>query len=305
LLDRVDVGEPRSHHGLTVFPLTLRPQGESLGIRTLDEALAAGWLTIRELDEARVPEVNVRNESRRTIFLMAGELLLGGQQNRMIRDDVLLAPESGFVRVPVYCGEQNRWTAKREQFDAAGSIGGRDLRQMAAKGASQGEIWGNIASQLESAKVAAPTRSYQALHEDAAVRRETEEAADRLRGVCGGDTVGVVVFSGRRLLSADLFADPDLCAKLWRRLCRAHAVDSYLDGKGDTGLKWRTEGPNRGDVRRFLDAARGAAMSWRDTPGAGERLAVSGRAEGAALVWRERVIHAALFPAAGREQGVR
>lgn len=294
LVRRLEVGRPYEYRGITVFPLVLRRAPGESGIRSLDEALDAGWLRIREMDEARVSDLLVRNDSRHPVFLMAGQILLGGRQNRIVREDSLLPPDSAAYEVPVYCGEKERWAGEKEDFRGAGGLVNQELRGLAAKGASQGEIWGSIDRQLSDAKARAPTRSYQEIYASEPVRRDVEDVIDRLKRVPGGRTVGAVTCAGGRLLSCDLFEDPELFARLWDKICRAHAVDGYMGGYIRESWR-RSDEPDAGDVNRFLRDVLDARMTRTDTPAAGSALVVSGAAEGRALIWRDRVVHAALF----------
>jgi hypothetical protein len=289
----VEVGEPLSYRTVTVFPLTLRG-GENANVATLDQALAQKWLTIQEKETPSVPSLQIRNTGQRPVFLMTGEILLGGKQNRIVKEDVLLPAESGLVDVPVYCGEQHRWEDGKQAFRAAGSMAGGAVRGLAVRAAPQIEVWESIDAQLGAAKVEAPTRSYQAIYDDREATRVSSEAVERLRPRPLRETVGLVVFSRGGVVSADLFSDPELLAQLWNKIVQSHAVDEFIVRR-PSEEKW--EPPSRERVRAFLAQAAAAEMVSQSTPGSGEGLRVSGRVEGRALLWRSSVLHAALFPA--------
>jgi len=296
LARQVDVGEAVGYRELTVFPLTLRRAAES-GIATLDQTLAHDGLTIREQDEPNVATLRVRNTSSRPVLLMAGEILQGGRQNRIVREDVLLPADSSFVQVPVYCGEQRRWEGGKQEFKTSGGLAGHEVRGMAARAAPQADVWQAIDSQLLSARVEAPTRNVQTIYDDKEAQRAASEAVQNLMGVVGRETVGVMVISRGQVLSCDLFSDPELLAQLWPKICRAHAVDECLGRNRPLPeeIQWRP--PDRGRAWSFLTDIAAARMTSQETPGAGETIVVSGAVEGRALVWREHVAHAALFPA--------
>jgi hypothetical protein len=296
LVRAVDIGGPESYRGLIVYPLILREGGEETDIRTLDEAFSRDWITIRELESAQVSELLVRNESRRHLFLMSGEILAGGRQDRIIRSDVLLDPRSDFVRIPVYCGEKERWNGARESFASSKYLADQGLRSLAAKSAAQGEVWSRIDEQLGRAEVAAPTRNYQEIYRDREVGGRIDDHVARFRHVPGRRTVGAVIVVNGRIVSCDLFGDADLFARLWDKICRSHALEVVLkDEVRERKMIW-PDPPDAGAVRRFLDRTLSARISRGSTPGVGEALVVSGSVEGSALVWRDRVVHAALFP---------
>lgn len=296
LAGQVDVGTPTSYRGLTVFPLVLRNPAGDRDIRTLDEALNRGWVVIHEKDRATVSELRVRNDSNHRIFLMSGEIITGGKQNRIVREDVLLRPRSGFVSVPVYCGEKERWTESKGSFSSPRTMADRALRQMSSKSESQAGIWREIEGRMDAAKVQSKTRNYQQVFEDSKVSRHLSDYVSELRRCCGGRTVGVVVMVNWRIVGCDLFSDPRLLSALWDKICRSYALDPILRPEPYREQFRRRRDGRAEDVRRFLNQVQNSHFSDARTPGEGYRLVVRGAVEGDSLLWRERVVHAALFP---------
>jgi hypothetical protein len=112
----MSVGQPLTHANLTVFPIYSRERPTISGdYLTLDEALAQKMIVVAELPDAEVNRVSVTNRSGRPIYLMAGDLILGGQQDRVIARDTILSPQragrrsSPGVAVEVFCVEHGRW----------------------------------------------------------------------------------------------------------------------------------------------------------------------------------------------------
>ena len=296
LVRRVEVGSPHTYRGLTVYPLHLAESTRHAGVLTLDEALGRSQLSISEKGSASVPQVRVRNNGHQGVLLMAGELLLGGKQNRIIRDDTLLPPRSEFIDVAVYCGEQDRWSDGPVEFKSGGGLAAPNVRGMAAESATQDRIWREIDGHLRRAEVDAPTRSYQKLYEDRGVRRRLDECVVELRRLYRPRTVGLVAVSHGRIVGADLFSDPSLCSRLWDKICRSYAVDviaPYRPGiEHDRHLHW---GGGQADVRRFLDRVLSARFDRRGTSGAGRLWAISGSVTGSALDQHDAVVHGSLF----------
>jgi len=291
-LDRLRVGAPCRHRGLAVFPLTAGRWPRAMGILSMDEAIRRDRLVVREQDKARVPELQVRNDARQPVFLMAGEILTGGRQNRIVRDDVLLPARSPFVAIPVYCVEKNRWAGPKAEFSSPARLGHARLRKHAVTGAEQGVIWGEVDAQLRRHRLDSPTRDYQELYESPRIQAELDACMVQLRRCRPGATVGAVVTFGGEILSADIFGNRALCAALWEKLFRAHAADCLFGPRARIGRPALT----REDIRRFLDRAATARFAQRHTPGSGELLRISGTLDGSALVWNGEVVHVALFP---------
>ncbi len=288
LIRRVAVGSPWSYRNLTVFPLILRTPERMPEIRTLDEALDRKWITVREKECARVSRLDVRNLSTYCIFFMAGEILAGGKQNRMVRDDVLLPPDSGWLEVPVYCSEQRRWSDSLFPFTATGYLAHPELRRGATSGADQATIWREIEKRSARHRMVSPTRDYRQLYRDPAVSREMEDYARHFLRLPTASIVGIVAASGRQIVGCDFFSDPRLFAELWNKLLRSYALEVIHRGRpeGDTRVD---------DVRRFLDHALNARYERQDTPGLGRLYAIRGAVEGSALVWEAAPVHVSLF----------
>jgi len=293
LAERVETGNPTSYRGLTVFPLVLRSARTS-SIWTLDEALSGGWLDIVEKQDAQVAHVRVRNRSGQYVFLMAGEILAGGKQDRIVRDDVLLPPNSRAVDVPVYCGEQDRWTVTPGTFRGDGTLAAPRLRRMAAKAESQGSIWSEIDSQMKQAGVASATRSYRQVYLDGRMDSMLREYAVELRRIPRGQTVGAVFVSRGRIVGCDLFTDPGLLDRLWDKICRSYASDLVKDWHAPR--RHRPVGITRRDVQRFLERIADARIHRTTTPGVGDLYRLGGAVDGHALTWRSRVVHCGAFP---------
>jgi hypothetical protein len=294
LVRAVQPGAPTRYRNLTIFPLVVNGRG-GRGIRTLDEALSHGWISISEQRDANVGELLVRNDSRYTVFLMAGEIITGGKQNRIIRRDILLGAHSGSVVVPVYCGEKDRWDAPRAAFKSSGAMADPSLRELAATSGSQASIWGRIDRRMEAAEIQSSTRDYQQIYKDKSTRRRLDEYATQFRHLHDRRTVGLVAVSGGRIVGCDIFSDAALLSGLWDKICRSYAVETLGQGL-QPAHRHIHEGITTRDINRFLDGIFSARFERQGTPGSGEATRISGAIHGNALSWQGEVVHAALFP---------
>ena len=94
--------------------------GQPLTIETLEDARAAARSRSPSgAAVARVPDVVVDNRGKSHVLLLAGEILVGGKQNRVLREDILLPPLSGARPIGVYCVEQGRWNEGRRDFESS------------------------------------------------------------------------------------------------------------------------------------------------------------------------------------------
>src|SRR5437899_10335990 len=82
--------------------------------------------------------------SRVHVLLLAGEILLGGKQNRIVVEDVLVPPLSGPLTLPVYCVEQGRWAGDAKPFTTRGSFAAPGLRARMLERSDQREVWAEV-----------------------------------------------------------------------------------------------------------------------------------------------------------------
>ena len=64
------------------------------------------------------------NNSKRPLLLLAGEIVTGGKQDRVIGKDRIVPAESDPVDLSVFCVEPGRWVATSEHFGASGAMYG-------------------------------------------------------------------------------------------------------------------------------------------------------------------------------------
>ena len=270
-------------HGIAAPPLR---------VATLDEARASGALAIAERDRATVPEVTVDNRGKAHVLLLAGEILVGGKQNRVLREDILLPPISGPRALGVYCVEQGRWNEGRRDFESKSSFAQPGLRRQVYDKADQNRVWSEVTRSAAAAAAPSSTSSYQEVYEQPAVRRHLDEVERRLDAPGAAGALGAAVFAGSALSGIDLFRDPDLFAREWRKLLRAHAVDGY----GRPAILPMPEDKLRGELARLLGAAASVTGAVRGTPGVGRFFEFRlGQYRGAALAHDGGLVHAAIL----------
>jgi hypothetical protein len=218
---------------------------------------------------------------------MAGEVIVGGKQNRMLREDVLLSPGSGPVTVPTYCVEQHRWTgAPTAKFEAGRTLSNYALRRKALDRASQAEVWGQVDAEQKRFRVPSATKDYDAVANSPAVARELDAYRKAYVTIWRPRSVGFVVAQGNRIVAADAFCNTRLFGKLRDKLVSSYAFDCV--GRFDhVRPALRQE-----DARNFMARIYDARFSRAASPGAGDRLDFhAGGAQGSALVLRGSVIH--------------
>jgi hypothetical protein len=209
-----------------------------LDVATLDEAQAAGVLVVTERAQATVPDLLVDNRGKRPVLLLAGEILLGGKQNRVLAEDVLLPPRSGPRNIGVYCVEAGRWSGGSTRFESKGTFAPPRLRSEVLDRADQQRVWGAVGVYAARAAAPSPTQNYEAVVEQPEVKEHVRRIEDDLDRPPAG-AVGAAAFAGSRLAGLDVFQNASLFARVWPKLLRAHAVEVYRAAERGADVKER------------------------------------------------------------------
>ncbi len=287
----LDVGEPVYFDNLTVIPVYAQRGEARRAYTTLDDALANGWLVISEVSGGHVPQVELNNYSKQVIYIMGGEVISGGKQDRIFGREVLLSPGARHVVVPVYCVEQNRWQYETDTFYSKQNLGTWNLRataQMAPEGA-QAEIWGDISAAHRDMGVRSRTMAYQEAYEQKGVKEKVLEHERYFQRIPSlrKDTIGVVVGVGGRVVSVDLFSSPSVFQSLWPKILKSSAL-AAVSGAGAGAV---TQDDAAWFIRRLYDMRyqRKAAVDLGVEFSACESVNVN------ALVYKSDVVHLSAF----------
>ncbi|MFZ1947612.1 MAG: DUF6569 family protein [bacterium] len=252
-IEMLEVGEPTSYENLTVVPVYRKDTCHIFNLGVLDEALKYKWLKITEVEGGRVPQVEVTNLSDNYVYMMGGEILTGCRQDRLVGRDVLLAPRSKKVIVPVYCVEQGRWTYESDEFSSRQNLGTPMLRAEAQKAGDQAQskIWNEVGEIHIRGGRAGETR-YQTVFETETVKSAIDVIEGKMVQVSERypDAIGVVVGVGDQIVSVDVFATSQVFKALWPKILRSAALATVgRDKRGSISAEDAARA-----LRRFHDA---------------------------------------------------
>lgn len=77
---------------------------------TLQEALAQGKAEVHEKGD--VNELEIENVDDKEVFVQAGDIVKGGQQDRVLSVSLIVPPKSGRMPIAAFCVEPGRWTKR-------------------------------------------------------------------------------------------------------------------------------------------------------------------------------------------------
>jgi len=258
LSDKAALLAPIQIDSLTLTPIvaTGAPAKQELVVLTLDEAFASKQVSIREKEDQSVNALTLTNKSNQPLFMLAGEVIIGGKQDRIIGANTII-PAKSTQAVPVYCVEHGRWQGETTEFTSGKALAHGRLRGKASY-AAQGEVWQEVAAKNELRKTTNATDTYRKVatqQSDGTLGKQEKAVNDALAKVPAADRgrmIGYVVALNGHVATVDMFTSPGLFKKLEPKLVR-----SYLTEAVDIAAEKDIKAPNANDVKQFMaDAAK-------------------------------------------------
>jgi hypothetical protein len=234
LPERYVLGEPVHLGSAAIVPIALaRPiepeeQGDYL---TLSEAKTLGVVEIAELPQHEaVDSVQVRNLGDRPVLLIAGELLVGGNQDRVVARDTLV-PAGATVNVPVFCVEQDRWDGASDRFEYAMATVPMGVRRQAVLG-DQDSVWSSVAAFNSAVRAPAGGNTVHGGYQSEAVQKYLEENLHRVEsGLAGHEhAVGFLFVVDGKVQAMDVFESPSLFRSARTSLLRGALAEAATCG---------------------------------------------------------------------------
>jgi hypothetical protein len=275
---------PITHGDLTIFPVVSAKSHDTSDFITLDEGIRSGEVVVTEVGNlhstmrrrppyqtrpyqgAEVNRLVLVNNSKHPLILLAGEVVTGGKQDRVVGKDRIVPAESDPVDLSVFCVEHGRWTETSTKFDTHASVMLQpSVRMKAMADQDQQKVWDEVgrsrtamaaalASSANPSATPAPgqttetvtvtssadvlelnsTSSYAKARENNAVQKQVESITEPMRKsyesvikqLRNQNAVGVVVAVKGHIVWADMFASSSLLAKYWPKLLESYATEA-------------------------------------------------------------------------------
>jgi hypothetical protein len=310
---------PIRHGNLAVFPVVASAAHDTRGFLTLDEGLKSGEVEVTESgrvggmirrrggvinpsypvrDGAQVNKLVLVNNSKRPLILLAGEIVTGGKQDRVIGKDRIVPADSDPIDLDVFCVEPGRWVGSSEKFmfgSISGGMAGPAVRGKAMSDKDQQKVWAEVGkAKQEMATVlrapspnAAPapaaaaevesTTSYARVMQndevktrvDSMARPIEQEYQSTIQQLRDRNALGVVVAVNGEIVWADIFASTNLLEKYWSKLVRSYASEAVVT---------RAKGAQASEkaAQAFLENLHGRHETVDSEPGIYRHTEVSG-----------------------------
>ncbi len=299
---------------LTVFPVVANKSYETAEFLTLDEGLRSGDVVVTEAGQARglirrrrgdsgivhpmgdaqVNQLVLINNSKRPLLLLAGEIVTGGKQDRVIGKDRIVPAESDPVDLSVFCVEPGRWVAAngKEHFGTAsngapGLLASPVVRSKAMGAKDQQQVWDSVRSSQRAmaetvevtgeAAAVNSTTSYARVMDNKEVQKQVDAVAEPvqrnyesvIRQLREKNAVGVVVSVNGDIVWADLFASTQLLQKYWPKLVRSYATEAVVTRAKSAEVSLK-------DAQRFIDNLQGRHETADIEPGVYRQTEIAG-----------------------------
>jgi hypothetical protein len=284
---------PVSYRNLTIFPIRGQDAQGSDAYITLDEGTKGGTVVITERSGggqsaqaplrhprsasarqqnvaysggASVNELALVNRSGKKLLLLAGEVVVGGKQDRIVQEDRLIPPVSIPVALNVFCVEHGRWTPRTAgygagggsarapvasapdggNFSSLGAVAHPKLRAAAQDKKVQGEVWKEVSENNTKLGTSNGTDTYQEVYASKRIGAQMDDYLKALEHeVLQPGVVGVVVARNGKAVWADVFASQRLFASYWPKLLKSYVVDALGDNTSEAR-------PSVADATRYL-----------------------------------------------------
>jgi len=224
------IGPALTYAQLTVLPLYGTDAGRDEEFLVLDEGMDKGLVKIVERGEGgSVNQLVIHNTSDRPLFVMSGEVIVGGQQDRIIGKDTVIPPKKR-KEVEVFCVEHGRWSGSDKSFRSAKALAHTKLRKQASYG-GQGQVWDEVAKKNAARGTENGTDTYRRIATEEKTGKDVrayEESigAGLARAAEKDRLIGVAVAVNGEVVAIEEFASAKLFAKVRPKLLRSYYVEA-------------------------------------------------------------------------------
>lgn len=259
------IGSPVSFDNLTVFPVLSNQAANAEDFITLDEGLRSRKVVITELgadgrshrlrsqrrvdDNAEVNRLAVTNNSGKKLILIAGEMIIGGKQDRIVGHDCIIEATAKPVPIDVFCVEHGRWSGS-ENFGqsrspvssrgevignahtetvtvSAGAMAMPNVRAKAQAEKSQTEVWDAVEVTATANSVQSQTGDLKSVYQDKQVSHKLDDYERAFKDKLPTfNIVGVVAAVNGKIISADVFAYHRLFQAYWPKMLKSYALEA-------------------------------------------------------------------------------
>jgi hypothetical protein len=231
---------PFTYENLTVFLVHAPDQPNGKPFVPLQEAMERKIVIVHETSD--VNELSIENVSQNEeVLIQAGDIVKGGQQDRVLAVDLIMPARSGKIPIAAFCVEQGRWQQRGQEradhFNSSPNMAvTRDLKLAVRQDNSQSRVWQQVGEDQKtlSRGVASDVTSevsrssLQLALENERVRESTDAYVAKLSSIVEGksDVIGYAFAINGKINGADLYYSNSLFKKFWPKLLKTTAIEA-------------------------------------------------------------------------------
>lgn len=259
-----DIAGPFKHKNLTVFLIQGNDELDQKNYLTLQEAMDKKLVTVFETEE--VNNLKVSNKSKKyTIFIMSGDIVKGGKQDRVIQNNYIIPPKTKKMNIVSFCVESNRWE-KRDNEDvkkfssSKKRISTKEIKLSIRKEKSQDNVWSNVektqnklSDKVGNVKDNKSKSSMQLTLENENLKKAQKEYYKKLSKINQQqkNVIGYIYAINGKIYAGEIFASKFLFSKLWKKLLDSaivEAISEYDETKKSLAI-------SKNDIMEFITAS--------------------------------------------------
>lgn len=202
---------------------------------TLKDAINKKKVVITEKGSGgSVNTLLIENISRDTVYIMSGEVVKGGQQDRVIQQDFVLGPKSGKKDLSVFCVEHGRWSSNGtgQNFNGYFNVSSVGLRKVIEKEKNQSKVWDKVSEINAANGTSTSSGTYTAITQSKDFSEKLKQYLAFFKNKFNADdkVIGVIVVTGNKVVGCDMFATNDLFKKNFENLLASYATEAIMHG---------------------------------------------------------------------------
>ena len=202
-----------------------------------------------------VNAVDITNNSDKKLYIIAGEVIIGGKQDRMITVDVLIEPNSK-KRVDVCCVEQGRWSTRANsqgyEFTNVAKANvqmGIKLKTLDNGTGAQHAVWEEVSRGNSAINNSNTSDTYNKVisHNEKQIEKANKQLNDELAKI--ENVCGFIVCINGKIKGVEFFASPSILALYEEKLLNSFILDALLAKE-----KWNKEETiSNGEINKYFN----------------------------------------------------
>lgn len=253
ILSEFNIQSAINHKNLQIFLIKGRTTADNLVYTPLQKAMKKKWVEIIETSD--VNELAITNNSDKTIFIHAGDIVKGGKQDRTLAYDIVIAPNVKHEKLSSFCVESDRWHQRGQENVAEftsneNMLTSRNLKIASKEANSQTHVWSEVAEQQTklSANVSthysmnvnvkdnASASSLELTLENKDLKKLKKLYKETFKDLDMTAVIGFACVINGELYSIDIYNNQQLFLDLWDKLLGASIIEAISDLDTETDI---------------------------------------------------------------------